>query len=137
MIFYLQRFVCAVFMTSLVACSAKYETYYEFDDTSKVNVQECVSYCKLTKEKCINQCVANGDLCQKAPNNSANLTKSDYVKDIQVNEDALPENSALTYDPLQCVSTQCDCDNDYRTCYQMCGGKVRKKERCMANCPDS
>lgn len=94
-------------LTGLVGCSAKYETFYEYNAPQNDDVQNCVSYCKISLERCQKYCPKSLGLCS---------------------------NSHETLYMTQCEERPCECDKDYRACYQMCGGKVIKKERCIANC---
>ncbi len=129
--------LCLLLCNLLAGCSATYETYYEFESVSNVDVQNCISYCTINKNHCHKLCRGNEKLCNKSEINEANIEISGYVKDKQ-DKNITSENEANNVlHTLQCDNAACDCDKDHRICYKMCGGKVIKKERCIANCPES
>jgi len=113
----------------LNACVAEYETYYVFDSMPTENISQCVNYCQKTKDKCSQSCSKGISLCKKDHNLQAEPGDSSYLNNNEVTN--------LVFDPVQCVEMSCDCDRDYRACYQMCGGTIQTKKRCIANCPDT
>lgn len=111
----------------MTSCAAQYEKYYVFDKIDSQNIQQCVTYCQTSKDRCLSRCQSNGSLCKKDAVFSAKSNDKRYP--------LMSVDSDLVFDPAQCLEMQCDCDRDYRACYQLCGGVVKTLKRCIANCP--
>ena len=127
-------FLCLVL--ALFACSAKYEKYYEFSYEPNTQSKQCIEQCVKTKSKCLSLCTNDDELCKKNSTLQANLEYNNYVKEKMIEGKTINRDLDSYYAPLQCSKVSCDCEADYRACYQMCGGVVKMKKRCVAHCPD-
>lgn len=130
----MKKIFSALCILLLTSCAAQYETYYVFDNIKGENNEQCVKYCQSSKLKCANTCRNNGEFCKKSTNSSAKLEDQSYLKDIAIKDEVSFQE--LTYNSIQCTEISCDCERDYRACYQMCGGTIHIKKRCIANCSD-
>ncbi len=132
----IQTFIYIFFIFSLMACPAKYEKYYEFDFAPNAKGKQCVEQCVKTKEQCSRLCTNDDALCKKNSTLQAQLEYSNYVNEKMVEGGTINRDLDSYYAPLQCSKVSCDCEADYRACYQMCGGVVKVKKRCVAHCPE-
>lgn len=123
---YLQAVFYGLCCMIVAGCAPTYETYYEYSEDKSGEFVNCVSYCKITKDNCLHKCKQNQDICGVH-------AKSDLMDGLSKPHSV----STLNLYVQQCQDVSCDCDADYRACYEMCGGKVIKKERCISNCPDT
>lgn len=111
-----------------------YETETQWSAPSGEKAKNCVSLCQKSREQCSYLCKKADDDCQLNNQNQAQKEYDAYVS--QQNYSGLPITRDLNsfYDPLKCTHQSCQCEEDYRVCYQLCGGKVTDKKRCVANC---
>lgn len=126
MMLFLRTIVCVLSFLMMFGCAPTYETYYEYKDIKSGEFANCVSYCKVAKDTCLQKCHRQQSMC-------GTHAKSDLIDGLSKPH----ADSTLNLYVQQCQESACDCDSDYRACYEMCGGKVIKKERCISNCPDS
>jgi len=132
----IKQFILFCLILTLASCSAKYEKYYEFDFSPNKDSKQCIAQCVKTKTRCTSLCTNNDVLCKKNSTLQAQLEYQSYVKEKTVEGGTINRDLDSYYAPLQCSKISCDCEADYRACYQMCGGVVKVKQRCIANCPD-
>lgn len=130
----IRNLIACFFILLLAGCAAKYEKYYEFKVPASAEGEQCIETCNKTKQNCQNMCTNDTSLCQKNMMLQAKLEYGDYIKEKRTEGSQINRDLNSFYDPLQCSKISCDCDRDYRACYRMCGGKVKVKKRCIANC---
>lgn len=118
----------------LAACSAKYETYYEYKEPASESANICVQQCQLSKNRCQKMCTNDDSLCQKNALMQAQLEYKKYINQQLTAGTTASRDLNSFYDPLQCAKTSCDCQQDYKACFQLCGGIIKVKQRCIANC---
>ncbi len=127
-------YACVIFM--LAGCGARYQMVYTFFPPHSGGGQACVKQCERSKANCHALCEANDTDCEINAKDQAQREYERYVKQKKIEGAEIMRDLKSFYDPLQCSKTSCDCEEDFRACYQMCGGKVKHEKRCIANCGD-
>lgn len=128
-------FICLNIM--LIGCQQTYGTVYEFKEPPKISGKQCISKCRKTLNHCLALCHVNDENCDVKAREQAKLSYSRYVEQ-RHNEGKVVINDLNSYyNPLQCEQIMCHCEEDYRACYTLCGGKTVKKRVCVKNCNGS
>lgn len=118
--------VCAV-----TGCGPVYNTEYLYNPPADPQSRACIAQCNTNKMLCR----GNADL--KAENERLRC-------DLQANGDYDRCLNRAVNDAAraQCVKRSCYstaesaiCEDDFRTCFQTCGGVVESRQVCSFNCP--
>jgi hypothetical protein len=127
-------FLTIACFTLLYGCGPVYETSYSFKAPKDSNGAMCVMQCSNTKQLCRRLCSTDDQNCKEMAHEQARFEYEAYLSKQRIS--GLPINRDLNsfYDPLQCSRSQCHCEEDYRACYSMCGGKVITHKKCVAFC---
>lgn len=107
---------------------------YDFKDPPKVSGKQCVKRCQKTLRHCLTLCKANDENCDVKAREQAKMSYARYVKQRHVEGKVVINDLNSYYNPLQCEQIMCHCEEDYRACYTLCGGKATKKRVCVKNC---
>ena len=104
----------------LWGCGPKYQ--YVFTPPPTPEGRVCTSQCEIGKQQCygftqnaFNQCQMNHNMALQNYNQCRNYARND--------RDGKGKNSCY-YPPYTCNTSSYQCDENYRTCYQNCGGRV-------------
>lgn len=124
----------AVAGLTLAACGPVYETEYRYTPPGDVEGRACVAHCEAGKA----QCRVTADL--RAENRQLRCER-EAAQDFErclTTQGADPEKS-------KCHRRYCSegdaggdraqCADDYRVCFQGCGGVVDSSQVCTFNCP--
>ncbi|MBS0359447.1 MAG: hypothetical protein JSS53_09275 [Proteobacteria bacterium] len=112
-------------LLALTACSTTPKKSYSFEPPKSPQGQACVMQCQETKNVCDQFCDAEQQNCQTRAKDQAKFDYEQYVAartregkpaDRQVTDFYLPNTCAADF--------TCQCEDDFRACFQMCGGKV-------------
>lgn len=114
---------------ALAGCATRYRTEYHYHAPDSADARACVDQCETRARQCRSDAVK--------------VSESDYAK---CSERAYAEyehcktyTKGLCYRPV-CVVTADDtveyrnCEQDYKNCFEDCGGRVDVRELCEANC---
>lgn len=124
--------IIAMFM---VACSSVYDTSYSYQSPVSQSGKQCTVQCLQTKNSCQQLCQNDSPACKARARERARLDYNDYVSSQNIAGKPVTRDLNSFYDPLQCASPSCNCEADFRACYQLCGGQVKEEKTCVANCP--
>lgn len=114
------------FMALMAALLVSSCTHYEYQPPSTEGGRQCVAQCAGVKEMCISN-----------ENTRAQNTKFQCERRNQVNYQNCVARASTKDEVNECSrrQTSCNasaatyrCENDYRTCYTNCGGKVLQVE---------
>lgn len=119
----------AVLLT--VSCGPVYETNHRFTPPADPLSRPCISQCLADKGQCRN----TADL--KAENSRLRCerdSRDDYERCLST---ASGEQGRSSCNRRSCgqSSDNSQCDADYRTCFESCGGVVETERICTFNCP--
>ncbi len=112
--YHLSKFVWII--NSIIMLSACTTISYQFVPPSTQAGRMCLNECLRYKSKCKNNCEMK-DMQQQSLNimtNAVANNKNNYY------------TSPSYYNNYQCIS---DCEEDYRSCYENCGGQVIRVEQ--------
>jgi hypothetical protein len=112
----------------LISCGPIYQTEYLFTPPLSTTGHACVTQCEISKSQCLQLEQLKAERCEYYSRDEVDRCEAD----IRWSEDRSPKW-------YECIPDSCDvdhelCDNNYRTCYLSCGGKVDPVTRCVANC---
>lgn len=131
--------VCRSMMTLMIllllaSCVSKYKSVVAYHPPSSKNGQSCVQKCKVTRTNCQSVCHAGETNCDDVAWLRAEDDYDNYLKKQNVEGKPVYRDLSSFYNPLQCDKSACQCEEDFRVCYQMCGGKTSTMKRCVKNC---
>jgi hypothetical protein len=122
-------FSSAVLLLVLSGCGPIYDTQYSFEPPQSASGPHCIYQCDTTKAQCIELKQMRADSC-----NERSQRQSYYcTEDIRSRYNREPKWYECTEE--LCSDDTDFCDDQYRSCYQACGGRVNRETRCIANCP--
>ncbi len=129
-----KRFSIVFLLILLSGCQKVYETQYDFNQPANETGQQCITKCQRIKAICQKNCQGSVEACLKRAKDKALADYANYANDRQEKGLLVTKDSNSFYDPLQCSEEICRCDNDYRACYELCGGVIQAKQVCIKNC---
>lgn len=129
-----KRLTIIFFLVLLSGCQKVYETQYNFNQPTSEVGQQCITKCQRIKAVCEKNCQGGIDACLKRAKAKSLADFDRYAKDRQEKGLPITKDSNSFYNPLQCSDEFCQCDGDYRACYELCGGDVEAKQVCVKNC---
>lgn len=114
---------------SLTAC-----TSYNFEAPATPYGQLCVEQCQQAYKLCQANCEQPTDNCEARARALARL-EFDRYQSHRMNR-GLPVTRHVDdfYRPYECATSSTACDEDYRRCFQRCGGRLNKYEECFIFC---
>lgn len=124
----------------LTGCVPMYHTDYEFIHPASERGMSCVAKCAYSKAMCNRYCDSpSQSLCEQDERARAKSKYDLYVKDRRAKGKPIYKTEESFFDPAYCrflnrETHDCNCEEEYRACYKMCGGKVVSKKVCIANC---
>lgn len=125
--------VLLLFFT-LCSCQKVFETHYDYTSPVAESGQQCITQCQRVRDVCKRHCGVNPELCIKNEKAKSLKKYSSYVKERRRKGLPVTKDSNYFYNPLQCSKELCQCDSDYRACYELCGGQVHERQVCVKNC---
>ena len=130
----LKLLLAVITAITMMACSSVYDTQYRYQKPSSESGKQCIVQCQQTKNTCQQLCQNDSPLCKARARERARQDFNEYVSQRKIAGKPIVRDLDSFYDPLQCASPTCNCEADYRACYQMCGGQVVAEKKCVANC---
>jgi hypothetical protein len=97
---------------------------YRYQAPTSAEGKVCLSKCEATRSACQQNCVADQSSCLNKAQNRANFLYQEYVSQCQLENVPVEKNVSAFLDDTQCKLQACECDKDYRACFQLCGGKL-------------
>ncbi len=128
------RFIVLWFLVVLTGCQKVYQTHYDYSPPNFSRGQQCIEQCALTRDQCYDNCGPDLSTCQARVANEARRAYERYVLEQETLEKPIARDLNSFNNPLQCAQEACQCDRDYRACYELCGGRIHKTEVCIKNC---
>lgn len=112
----------------LGACGPVYNTEYTFSPPKSETGRSCTYHCDTNKFQCRQIEDMHAQRCQE----QAYWEQQRCEAEIYRNKGRDPKW-------YECGTSSCSadydrCEEQYRACYQSCGGKVESVTRCVANC---
>ena len=125
--------ICSAFLFS--ACGPIYSNYYEYTPPRSDSGKQCITTCRLVREECRSRERRSYDSCQ--------YRSQRIRRDCEARKHLVWDEKDRDWRCVancHCPSNYCSspdfdsCEEDYRECYQDCGGLVAQYTRCVANC---
>lgn len=120
-------------LITLLGCAPEFKTSYQFEPPQTSEGLSCLMICQRSKDECDLRAIDSDDKC-------AQKAKKMYLAERQntaLNNEQKPRSLNYLMNSLECRPLQNGhCQEDYRACYKMCGGKVRAHQQCISGtCP--
>lgn len=126
--------VAIVSMMLLAGCAPRYKTVYTFKPPAEARAKMCIAQCQQSRSLCRRLCKADKHACQRSARAKARHDYQRYALHQQHSQLPVTKTVDDFYDTHSCEQQVCDCGEDYRTCYQLCGGEVNPHQQCIAFC---
>ena len=137
----MMRFITLLVMCCLLsACLPVYHTEHQFLQPTSERGKQCVAKCMESRAICNRYCKApSQSLCEHEERERARIKFNAYVKEMKSRGKPIYKNERSFFDPSYCrfvnrETHDCNCEEEFRACYRMCGGKVIEKTICVTNC---
>lgn len=117
-----------ILFSVLIGCGPMYKTVYQYQPPRNPIGQVCIAQCSQTKSYCEDAAINRYDRCQR---------NAEFEKQLcdERNLHLKKENRISCWDNrFQCHYSSMNCADNYRICYQNCGGHIQSKVICTANC---
>ena len=124
---------CAIAL-AITACGSVYKTTYHYQPPTDAKGQVCTVQCQQSKKLCQRLCNSSHGTCQKQANEQAQRSYAEYVAERQTNKQPIKKKQRDFVDTSACVQDECECEDEYRSCFQLCGGKAIPQKTCVASC---
>lgn len=121
-------------LIGLAGCGPMYETTYTYVAPSGAAGKRCVRQCTQSKQLCQRVCHRDENACMKRARRDARGQLKQYRHQRQRQGLPVEKNLNDFLDTSLCQSRNCGCDDDYRACFQMCGGELVPHRKCVAFC---
>lgn len=105
-----------------------YETDYIFTAPESSKGINCIPHCENARTQCTEIEQLRVERCEL----QSERDQRDCEDDIYYRKGRDPKWYECV--PASCSVDEERCEEDYRRCFQACGGKVEKVTRCVANC---
>lgn len=117
----------ALCLASLAACGPIYDTRYSFTPPSTPQGQSCLFHCSQLQDQCEQLEDHRQELCEERARYERERCERDLRRD---------GKKVKWYDcgTESCTSDYDRCAQQYRSCYESCGGKVSAEQVCVMNC---
>jgi len=135
---------------SLSACGPSYRTDTFYEPPKHERGKNCTFGCEQTRNACNASCKDEYDSCYREAKMQGKIdyleAKEDWLEQrercasklkSQVNGDGTCGKSEPRKN--QFIKTHhcrrdCDCDDTFKRCFQLCGGNIRYERRCVSGC---
>ena len=126
--------LCGVLFLS--ACGPMYQTSYTYTPPVSMRGKMCVMQCQKQKSLCERLAQSNQTNCKLRARDDARFKYESYVSRQRSKGRKVKKTLEDFYSPWACRSSarSSGCTNDYRACYQLCGGKISSRRQCVAFC---
>ena len=117
---------CLVLVVVLLAgCESMRKPTYTFQPPNSTQGKACIMQCEESRQMCGRVCSVEYTECKHHESDEARFRYQQYAaKQRAEGYSDFHRDIEDFYNTSQCKPTSCHCDDDYRACYQMCGGTV-------------
>lgn len=122
------------FLLILTGCGPIYRTTYSYVPPANERGKMCVIQCQTSKKMCENLCEAKNSECTYRERDKAHFEYESYVRKQEMEHQPVLRDLDSFYNRSACSQFSCGCEEDYRSCYQLCGGQVVEHRECVAFC---
>ena len=131
----LKRIVPVIAIALLTACGSVYKTDYQYVPPNAARGKQCIEQCRQAKTMCRRFVVGEYDRCLLRQRNAARFRYDSYKEQRQTAGLEIDKSLESFADTSVCKQRDSnDCTDDYKACYELCGGKVVPVKRCVARC---
>ncbi|AWZ03079.1 MAG: hypothetical protein NXH87_12975 [Rhodobiaceae bacterium] len=143
----MSRFVAwPVVALALIACGPVIETHYDYAPPASQAGMQCLAACQQGQNQCNRDAAEAVQQCRY--NEERRVEDEYYEARERYNEDRLlyaaaPEKFSKPTEPTKGYPSYYQCDNqgsqcqaNFNMCYRSCGGQVRERQVCVANCEE-
>lgn len=113
---------------AISSCGPIYDTTYQFIPPNSEGGRACVYQCENSRSQCRQIEDLRVDRCEQDSRYEQRRCEDDVYR----REGRGPKWHECG--GLVCTPEYDRCDDQYRSCYQSCGGTVQAETRCVANC---
>ncbi|MDX1655869.1 MAG: hypothetical protein R3310_11725 [Candidatus Competibacteraceae bacterium] len=125
---YLRLLSLLAAFTLTAACGPIYETRYSFTPPPDPGGLRCISQCEINRQQCRQFLEIQRQNCLQ----EERISELEYHNCLAVNPQ---QQQRCQQRRISCgYEDQSICDEQYRYCYQGCGGAVEGREVCVFNC---
>jgi len=120
----------------LAACGPEYRTTYHYTPPPSAEGKHCVAQCQTTQTYCRTNCGHEERSCRQDARWKAQRDYDRYV-DRQLERGRKIDRSPSSFESsYHCNDSSCEarCNEDFRICYNNCGGTVTSTTRCVSGC---
>lgn len=135
-----------VALFGLSACGGpRYQTVYDYTPPAASEGRMCLNQCLDSKTYCERSGqqvrLEQKKMCLQQESARADAAFHDYLRDMKEAGEKIEKDYYDFYRKYSCnsYSSQASdpaCEGNYRACYQNCGGQVRARTFCVANCEE-
>lgn len=119
----------------LTSCGPVFKTFYAFEPPKTQTGKNCVNQCNMMKMQCgqlEDQKAAN---CRQRADSAYQECERAARAEVLACKLGGNKNCSKPYCSRDiCTKNTETCDNQYRVCFQNCGGKITSETRCIRNC---
>ena len=128
--------IFTVLVILVSACGPTYQTFYDFHPLKNASERNCGGHCLKDKQNCrqmeqlmLRECESRAELQYQLCE-----TRKIYGYDKKGKWECV-DNCYCSRD--SCSENTERCEEDYRNCYVICGGKITATTRCTSNCEEA
>lgn len=118
----------------LSACGPIYQTSYDYIPPKSQNGKMCLMQCQQSKMLCQQSCDLKQQACRADAQRNATFAYENYRQQQENQHQPINKTVQDFYSDFECSRSSCTCEDDYRTCFTTCGGKVLAHQQCVAFC---
>ena len=131
----LKHFFCLILMTLMLnACGPVYKTTYTYVPPHGSKGKMCTMQCQQSKSLCQRLCDSDYRNCATNARQDARFRYEEYLSERRAQGKTAEKTLDNFYSTYECERQSCGCNDDYRSCFQMCGGQVIPHQTCVAFC---
>jgi hypothetical protein len=122
--------VLSLLVAALTGCGPIYTTRYDYIPPTTESGAYCVAQCERNRLDCRRYEDRKSDRC----NQDVRAAKADYEDCLSRNNRDIMKCNDRSFGMLCAAPSYSGCDDDYRRCFQYCGGMVNSHQECALNC---
>ena len=125
----------ALSLSCVVGCGPVYKTFYDMTPPSSPSGRRCLIHCDENKRRCVQEEKYLYQRCEERVARQESDCERNKIYEYRGHHKS-PKCVANCY----CYTDSCDepdyesCDEDYRHCYESCGGTIRSYTKCVQFC---
>lgn len=130
MLNYVMLFLIAIVISG---CGPIYSTKYEYIPPHSTGGRMCANDCLEAKSHCQQMAQMREDACRDRAHRAALLEFKAYQEQ-KKNLGKKVRKTVADFDRGNECSRSTDCDENYKMCFQTCGGTIQANKECIAFC---